>query len=278
MKIQYETELYHHGIRGQKWGVRRFQNPDGSLTSTGRKRYASEQSRIASKASKKEALELYKAGKYAKAARRQEAIRDSFIGKTVKPLGSVAGVLAKNDNKAFAKHEAKANAYAKTYNETMKKMSESGYDISTKKAKAIAEATIIYLPVQGFFYARVNRVGYNKTKFKDPTQPKTREERKEEQDATRLKYALHDVNKEREAYREVYQKADKSVGSVKTGYKGIKAWADPDHPDVQKVHEHERKMDNANKRYRAEYDRYIKQHPNSQMDLTEFRKKRNQLW
>lgn len=32
-------ELYHHGILGQKWGVRRFQNKDGSLTSAGRERY-----------------------------------------------------------------------------------------------------------------------------------------------------------------------------------------------------------------------------------------------
>lgn len=33
-------ELYHHGIKGQKWGVRRFQNSDGSLTSEGRSRYS----------------------------------------------------------------------------------------------------------------------------------------------------------------------------------------------------------------------------------------------
>lgn len=32
-------ELYHHGIPGQKWYVRRFQNPDGTLTPEGKKRY-----------------------------------------------------------------------------------------------------------------------------------------------------------------------------------------------------------------------------------------------
>lgn len=36
----YSYELYHHGIKGQKWGVRRFQKKDGSLTSAGKKRYS----------------------------------------------------------------------------------------------------------------------------------------------------------------------------------------------------------------------------------------------
>jgi len=31
--------LAHHGIRGQKWGIRRFQNADGSLTAEGKERY-----------------------------------------------------------------------------------------------------------------------------------------------------------------------------------------------------------------------------------------------
>lgn len=33
------TELYHHGIKGMHWGIRRYQNPDGSLTTAGKIRY-----------------------------------------------------------------------------------------------------------------------------------------------------------------------------------------------------------------------------------------------
>lgn len=48
MQLFSEDYLAHHGIQGQKWGVRRFQNPDGSLTEKGKKRVASLEGRLSS--------------------------------------------------------------------------------------------------------------------------------------------------------------------------------------------------------------------------------------
>ena len=35
----YSNELYHHGIKGMKWGVRRYQNYNGEYTQEGLRRY-----------------------------------------------------------------------------------------------------------------------------------------------------------------------------------------------------------------------------------------------
>lgn len=50
-------ELYHWGIKGQKWGQRRYQNKDGSLTPAGQKRYNKEVEKLKAETAKVKAAE-----------------------------------------------------------------------------------------------------------------------------------------------------------------------------------------------------------------------------
>ena len=43
--MENELYIYHHGVKGQKWGIRRFQNRNGSLTSEGKRRYRSDRNK-----------------------------------------------------------------------------------------------------------------------------------------------------------------------------------------------------------------------------------------
>lgn len=112
----YSAELYHHGVKGQKWGVRRFQNADGSLTAAGKRREAKNSVKAAIRAAKgydndlnpdyvkarqhmkKAAVEVGKeqANKILKSQLRNENIKTGafFVGLTSVAVGSQAVALS----------------------------------------------------------------------------------------------------------------------------------------------------------------------------------------
>lgn len=77
--INYEEEyLAHHGTKGQRWGVRRFQNSDGSLTAAGKVRYSvgNGGKSIGKKANPKSAVKLKK--RQAKEAAKNEKHKEKL--------------------------------------------------------------------------------------------------------------------------------------------------------------------------------------------------------
>ncbi len=71
---QHSDELYHHGIKGMKWGVRRYQKKDGTLTSAGKKRYFEKSDRLYSKSKVPSNAKTgpYQENRYTKERKRQK--------------------------------------------------------------------------------------------------------------------------------------------------------------------------------------------------------------
>lgn len=91
------NELYHFGIKGMKWGVRRYQNKDGSLTSAGKKRYSDDytEAKEISKKSVKEMsnAELRKINERKRLEQEYSRLNPSTIKKGLAIVGTLSGVL-----------------------------------------------------------------------------------------------------------------------------------------------------------------------------------------
>lgn len=157
--------LAHHGIKGQKWGVRRFENEDGTLTAAGKKRYQAQESYVKSYNKYKEAKKFKRSDfKLGGMSNRNARIRTAEAEKDVKKaeyLYSKAktdkgGERARNRQIAKAYKSAGAigilsnkadTAFGGSYRQKLSKNIEKNYgkeyaEKQIKKAKNMAVASI----------------------------------------------------------------------------------------------------------------------------------------
>lgn len=114
IRSQAEKELYHHGILGMHWGIRRYQNKDGSLTAKGKKhrdktiKELEDQSR-----STKEQAKSIKNTIKAQEKMRSEAVKDLPLGEK-SPMAKAIRLDINAGKRAVMKLEMMSDIYDQT--------------------------------------------------------------------------------------------------------------------------------------------------------------------
>lgn len=146
-----ETYLAHHGILGMKWGIRRYQNKDGSLTTAGKRRYADTEDMYRSESKKSAAKAGANVAKAAVVGGATIGLRRHIGEKAANALEKAAEYRAKGNlhtddaignfaNADFVRKLGLKGSYGSSNDELVGKFFDNGVDKITKSAEAFQKA------------------------------------------------------------------------------------------------------------------------------------------
>lgn len=145
-ELNYTNSLCHFGIKDQKWGIRRYQNADGSLTPAGKARYAKTEMKTAEKEYRKEFDNAYNYN-------RNHPIKSNFTKKG-KAISENNWYRVDSKEEDYDKAIDKYHAARKESRKADKAKLKEAWDNADKKKLAIAAGTTV--AAAGFAYAMYN--------------------------------------------------------------------------------------------------------------------------
>lgn len=143
--MEYTYELYHYGVKGMKWGIRRYQNADGSLTEAGRRRDKRLEDRI-----ERFSYEAGRHAEYASMNARQRVNGSSNLSRSDRYIKKAE----KAAKRMTDKEAGKAWLESETYKEAVYKRQEAGKDyvkrtagerVATLAATTAASAGMVFV-------------------------------------------------------------------------------------------------------------------------------------
>lgn len=130
------NELYHHGIKGQKWGVRRFQNKDGTRTAAGKRREKENLSSMSDQELRDKINRMNLEKRYYNLSNGRSSSGLDVAGKTVK-AGSSASQIAEKIYKAKGKGSSATDVVSKSFDTASKTVTAAKTIKNTTRTKKV---------------------------------------------------------------------------------------------------------------------------------------------